>query len=322
MRITNSMVKAYQRCPRQYWYKFDEKIVPRSVALPLKRGSWLHELLETKYSGGDWRARNEELAREFNGMFEEERIQYGDLPEICANIMMAYEYTWRDEDREFDVLCVEEEFEVPLPHGHTLVFKVDGIIEDEWGKWLLEHKSHKTLPNSEYRFIDMQSARYVWGLNKLGWDLTGVLWNYIRTKEPTKPPLLKSGGISKAKRYDTDAFTLLRTLKEYGLDPHDYRDVIIKAKNNQSTFFRRERVPKPATVMKELVADVVHIADTIERGYHPTRSIDRSCTFTCSYLSVCSTSLYGGDVRDIIETHFQTATKETYYGYTDEESQA
>lgn len=312
MQITNSQAKAFLRCQNQYSYKFDRLLVPKMLALPLKRGSWLHELLEAHYRGEDWRQANEELAIEFNRMFEEERERFGDLPTICADIMQAYVYHWREEDAGFKILAVEETFEVDLPHGHTLKFRVDGIVEDDYGRWLLEHKSHKTYPNDNYRFIDVQSSRYVWALNKLGWEIEGVIWNYLRTKQPTKPKMTKMGRLSKAK-LDTELFTYVRGLKELGLDPRDYSDVISRLKKH-NTFFRRERVPKPKKVIETFVREIVHTADTIERGYHPDRSVERSCSHSCDYLELCMTELYGGDARQVQNLRYRGATEQDYYG--------
>lgn len=312
MQITNSQAKAFQRCRNQHHYKFDDLLVPQSHSLPLKRGNWLHELLEAHYLGIDWRERNAELAAEFNKLFEEERERFGDLPGICSDIMQAYCYHWREEDASFKILAVEQVFEVDLPHGHTLQFKVDAIVEDDYGQWLMEHKSHKTYPNDNYRFLDVQSARYVWGLNNLGWEIEGVIWNYLRTKQPSKPKMTKQGRLSKAKM-DTELFTYVRGLRELGLDPSDYRDVISRLKKH-NTFFRRERVPKPTKVIETLVKEIVHVADDIERGYHPVRSIERGCSFSCDYLDLCMTELYGGDAEQVKKLRFRSAGKDDYYG--------
>jgi hypothetical protein len=274
--------------------------------------------LETHYKGGDWTVRNDELAQEFDRMFDEEKDAFGDLPEICANIMESYVYHWREEDSTFEVIAVEELCEAELPGGHTLKFKFDGIVEDEYGRWLMEHKSHRTIPGSTYRFIDMQTARYVWGLNEIGTygEITGVLWNYIRTKEPTKPQLLKSGRLS-SRKIDTDLLTYVQAIQEYGLDPRDYKDVILTLKRHND-FFRRERVPKPKSVIETLVKDSVIIADEIERGFEPIRSIERGCEFSCSFLDLCSVELYGGDGDDVRRSKYRKATGDDYYGYLED----
>jgi PD-(D/E)XK nuclease superfamily len=318
--ITNSMMKSYNRCHRQWDYKFNRELVPQFSSLPLKRGTWLHELLEAHYTGYGWRKRLTELTAEFNKLFDEEKEMYGDLPTICRKIMESYEYHYKKEDAEFDVIAAEQLVQVALPHGHTLEFKFDAVIEDEYGRWLMEHKSHRRIPTADYRFIDMQTAKYVWGLNQIGTygEITGVLWNYIRTKEPTKPKLTKKTGQLSRRRIDTDVLTYYKALVEYGLDPHDFRDVLSRLKKHQ-TFFRRERVPKPTKVIETLVKETVVVADAIEKGVKPIRSIERGCEFSCSYKDICIVELYGGDADDVLKRRYRPATTDDYYGYHLEE---
>jgi PD-(D/E)XK nuclease superfamily protein len=313
--ITNSQVKTWNRCKRQYWYKHGRMLLPKTAALPLKRGSWIHELLEAHYIGDGWEKKNEELTVAYNRLFDEEKELYGDLPTLCGNIMKSYCYHWREEDSNLQVIAAEEVVQVPLPHGHVMEFKFDLIVEDDWGRWLVEHKTHRTLPQADFRFIDMQTGKYVWGLNKLGkyGEITGVLWNYCRTKVPTKPHLNKNGELSK-KKIDTDLFTFVSAIKEYDLDPHEFRDVILRLKDH-NTFFRRERVPKPKKVIETLVKETVYVADEIERGYKPIRSIERSCEFSCPYLALCVVELYGGDADEVIRNKYRKATSEDWHGY-------
>lgn len=320
MKLTNSAIKSYQRCRRQYHYKFVDRLVPRHTELPLKRGSWLHELLEAHYSGEGWKQRNDVLAKEYNALFEEEREMWGDLPTICAHIMRSYEYRWRDEDSGLKVIEVEKEFEVELPHNHIMQFKIDAIVEDEWGLWLMEHKTHKSFPKSEYRFMDMQTTKYVWGLQQLGYDITGVMWNYLLTVEPKKPKLTKLGKLSRAK-IRTDAITFIEAIREYGLDVDDFKGDIIRLRDHND-FFRRERVPRPPQVAERLIKEAVATADEIERGFLPIRSIDRSCDMFCPYMDLCITSLYGGDTKGIERMKFQVATHKDYYGYADDKENA
>lgn len=315
MIVTNSMLKTYLRCRRQFWYKFQKQLVPvKEGALPLKRGSWLHALLEEMYKGGDWRTVHETLTADFNRMFVEEREYYGDLPTHCFRIMRAYEYFWRDADREFEVLEVEKTFDVPLPHGHTYRFRLDGLVADGYGTWIFEHKSHLSIPRSDYRFIDPQSARYFWGLENLGVPITGILWNYLSTLSLSTPQLTATGRLSRRK-IRTDPFTYVEGLKSLGIDPADYKSDIIKVKQRLPELYRRERVPKPPKVAERLVEEMVYVADEIERGIKPIRTIERSCETQCSFLPLCLTSLYGGDSDQIRSTQYRKATASDYYAF-------
>ena len=314
MLITNSMQKTWQRCHKSFEYKFVRNYVPNSPPLVLKRGKWLHELLEAHYVHGNWKKRHKQLTKEFNTLFEEEREMYGDLPGVCERIMEAYVYNYRKEDKGITVVAAEEVIEIPMPHGHTMQFKFDMILEDEYGVWLGEHKSHRNYPSAEYRFIDSQTAKYVWGLNKLKkyGKITGIWWNYLRTVPPTKPKLNKDGTLSKRK-INTDLFTFVRALKEYGLDPSDYRDVLLRLKQG-STFFKRDRVPVTPDVSKTLVKEMVLVADEIERGVDAVRSVSPDCV-RCPYMQPCLTSLYGGDEAMILKARFREGNAEDYYAF-------
>lgn len=326
--LSNSMAKAWQRCHKQYGYKYIQLITPRTSGLPLYRGNWLHELLEAYYNTGKWKWRHKELTKEYNKLFDEEKMMYGDLPTICGAIMVGYLRKWRAEEENWNIVGTEMQFDVPLPHGHTFRLKLDALVEDEWGLWLMEHKSHKKIPDSNYRFMDIQTARYYWAIEQVGYEPIGVLWNYIRTKVPTVPKLAYAGTkrerMSTAK-IDTDAITYLKAVKDFGLDPRDYRDVILALKNNES-FFVRERVPKPKEVSRRLVKDLVIIADEIEeaqdRGTDLIRTIDRSCAYMCSFTQPCLAELYGGDAKQILKANFRDATAVDYYANPEKEDSA
>ena len=319
MRISNSLAKSYLRCQRQYDYKYHRLLTPKTHGLPLYRGNWLHELLEARYKTGDWQKRHKELTQDFLTLFEEERELYGDQPTICGKIMESYDYRWNKDEEYWTILEVEKEYEIELPgSNHTFVFKIDLLMEDEYGIWLVEHKSHKTIPDDTYRFIDIQTARYIWALKELGIPIIGVMWNYLRTKEPTKPHMNKNGKVSRAK-LDTDLFTYVSTLQENGIDLREYKDVILALKKN-NTFFRRVPMPKPDIIAETLIEELVTTADQIERGDPPVRTIDRSCTYMCSFTDLCVTELYGGDTSLMLKTKYRKATKKDYYANPEKEA--
>jgi hypothetical protein len=63
--------------------------------------------------------------------------------------------------------------------------------------WLLEHKNHKSFPNADHRWRNLQSSVYIRFIEMMGWwKVEGTLWDYIRSKPPTRPQILKSGGVS------------------------------------------------------------------------------------------------------------------------------
>jgi len=318
MIITNSMVKSYQDCKKAYTFKYPQQLLRKTGArsLPLKRGVWLHKLLETMYLGGDWREVHKELSKDYDRLFDEEKDLYGDLPTHCFRIMRAYDHYWKLADKDLRIIEVEKTFIVPLPHGHSFKFTLDGLVEDEYGFWLFEHKSHLSIPTSDYRFMDPQTARYFWALEQLGYPMVGVLWNYLSTLNLSKPKLTQKGALSRSK-IRSDPYTFSEGLKDLGLDPREYKDDIISVKRRLPTLYRRERVPKPAKVSETLVKDMVHIADEIERGYRPLRHITRTCE-RCEYMMLCLTQLYGGDAQQVRKSQYRKAISGDH-SYSNEE---
>lgn len=304
MEISNSKANTYRRCRRKYFYKYELHLRAKDVALPLKRGSWIHELLEADASGGDWEERHEELCVEYNRLFDEEKDKYGNLPDECERIMRSYKYWWREEDKDMDVLATELDLAIPMPHGHTLVAKIDRVTRDEWGTWAWEHKTHAKFPSANWRFIDVQSSLYAYALNKDGrfGPVTGILWDYLITKPPTIPTINKDGSLSK-RRINTDLLTFVTTLKTHGIPLKPHREKI-EALKRHNDFFKRERVPRDKIVVKTLVKELIRTADEIERGVIPYRTIDKSCEFMCEYHDVCLTELYGGDASRMIRKKF------------------
>lgn len=257
------------------------------------------------YLEKDWRKEHKELSKAFDGLFDEEKIIYGDLPTHCYRIMRAYDSYWREADRDLKIVEVERTFQVPLPHGHIFKFTLDGLVEDEYGFWLFEHKSHKAIPDDDYRFLDPQTARYFWALEQLEYPMVGVLWNYLSTLNLSKPELTQKGALSRRK-IRSDPHTYVEGLIDLGLDPKDYRDDIIRVKQRLPELYRRERVPKPPLVSETLVKEMVYIADELERGFKKIRTIDRTCV-RCEYKSLCITALYGGDVKQVLNRQYRKA---------------
>lgn len=324
MLVSNSLLKTVSKCERQAYYKVIKKLAPNRTSVPLKRGSWLHELLEAHYSGYGWVKRHKELCAEFARLTDEEKDYYGNLPEDCYSIMRRYVYHYRNIDARLTIIAVEKVFELPWPHNHVFQGKFDLIVEDEYGRWLMEHKSHKKIPDDDYRFKDIQTNRYVWSLNKLGTygELTGVMWNYLVTSVPKKPQMTKGGRLSRRK-IRTDAITFLSAIKEYGLDPKDFRDDIMRLKKRSEDYFRRVPVPVHMPVVERLVKEGVLAADRLEeleRGRTPIRNIGPHCSFACDYEDLCIVDLYGGNSNLLIKAKYHREEPLSYHGTTEEVS--
>lgn len=329
--LTNSMLTAFRRCIKQAEFKYVHRLKPLRLGGPLKRGTWVHALLEEDAKGGDWRKLHKQLSRQFNEMFDEEKDFYGDMPTEIARVMKSY--FWHYKHDPWKYLETELELTAELPNGVLLRIKFDALIENQWGLWLVDHKSHKTLPNLEYRMLDTQSPIYTWVAHQNGYPVNGFIWNYLRWKAPTIPKMAYAG--TKRQRLslsaiDTDYPTMKRALKQYkeewGIDPKDYQDRLDRLKAVQyrpgepqsSPFFRRDVFEKQPDLVNRVLKEAMRSADRMNNydWSDPDaveRTVGRHCQFMCSYTDICTAQLLGHNLRPLLRQNYEVGDPMSYY---------
>lgn len=322
---THSMLKTFRRCPQQAFYKYELRLKPKVLGTPLRRGTWLHILLEEHHQGRDWRVKHRELSRQFANLLDEEREYYGDLPNDCARIMRSYE--WHYEMDPWKVLETEGTLEAELPDGTILRGRYDALIENQFGIWLVDHKSHRRLPDTTFRLLDAQSADYLWLAAKNKLKIQGFIWNYLVTKPPTVPKMTLQGRLSKVK-IDTDYPTYIAEVKrlkrEEGLKiTQEYIETANKLKSYQyrvgqpqlSSFFQRVVLEKSPEMVKRVVQEAYRTSKRMH-NYDFTlpaeRSVDRSCSW-CSYKDLCTLELMGGNTKLLRKQQFTIGDPMEYY---------
>lgn len=311
--VSNSKLNTYRRCPRRYRFKYVEGLDRKKKVVQLERGTWLHSLLEEYYNGRDWLAKHKQLTKEFYNLFEEERIDLGDMPADCLRIMKAYLRTYQDDSKRYNVIDTELDETVTMPGGLKLRIIVDLILEDKRTGLLFawDHKSRENFESGENMLLDPQLTRYYYGLQRLGYKpLGGVGYNELRTKPPTVPALLKRGGLSQAKNIDTDVHTYMTAIRKHGLDPSDYADLLrLIAVREKDKFFRRTILPKDAPMIKAMMREVSETAIEIqfaEASDRFPRTFDKSCRWGCDFKDLCLAELHGADIDPMVKMNFTT----------------
>lgn len=328
---THSMLKTFRRCPKQAEFKYYHRLKPKRLGTPLKRGTWVHALLEAHGNGEDWRALHAKFTNEFNQLFDEEKDFYGDMPGEIYQIMLSY--MWHYKNDPWKYIANEMTLEAELPDGTIYRGKVDALIENQFGLWLVDHKTHKTLPDSNFRLLDAQSALYLWAARENGINVQGFIWNYIKWKAPSVPKLLVKGDRISDAACDTDYPTFVKALKKYKeenpttfkIRPQD-KEKAARLKGQQyefgkiqtSDFFRRQVLEKSPSMIERVLKENFHTSmrmhdydfsetDTVERV------VDRGCSFSCSYVDICTTQLMGGNIRPLIKQNYIVGDPNDYY---------
>lgn len=337
---THSMLKQMARCPKATQYKYAERLKPRMLTKrdkPLQRGTWFHSLLQEHYAGRSWKAMHMELVAKYNELFDEEKEALGDLPRELAALMKSYlwHYGYDREDpfHGWDVLGTEVTLECPWPDSPdgTDIYRcrVDILYRDEWGLWIGDHKTHKSLPDTTFRLLDAASPLYIWCARENGYDVRGFMWNYVRTKPPSWPELVYVGKPQERlshRQIETDYPTFKRALKYYGLDLDEHRGELNRLKAQRwkhgapqsSPFFRRDSLEKTDEMISRVVAVAMKTRDRLheydwEDADMVERSPDRSCTYMCSYTALCETELFEGDAPILRKKLYKIGDPLDYY---------
>lgn len=308
-KISNSKARTWRRCPKKYEYKYVQRLRRKEKALPLERGTWMHELLQTYYDAGDWRKTHKRLKRRFNNLFEDERALLGDLPGECARIMAAYLREYEEEDGHLRIVDTELNEYVTLPNGLRVQVIVDLVYEDDMGLWIMDHKFRGQFESPENMRLDPQLTVYYWALEVLGYPCVGTVYNEVLTKPPTIPKLTaKTGRLEKRSNMFTDQYTYAQAVKAHGFDLGDYADILkIIGLSQKDKFFRRTYLPRDKAMVRNTMRDLTWTAQEIMDAEHTgrfPRSQDKSCKYGCEYKDVCLTQFHGGDAESIIKAYF------------------
>jgi hypothetical protein len=346
MAYNQSRIKMFRRCQRQYAYRYDtagklglepEKEMVRKVkSKGLEKGTWMHKLLEAHHRawagvpGKPWEKVHKKLKKKFKSLFEEEREHLGDLPTECENLFRGYLRFWGEDIDRYTVAklkdgspAIEFVVEVSLKkYGIKGKFKgqVDLLVEDnDWGGlWIWDHKNVKNIPGDDERMMSPQNCMYVWALRKMGYDVRGFVYNYLRTKPPTIPAVYvrsgkygAAGTLRQTPSMDTDYYTYLQAIKDAHGDQWKnaakliYKGYLIHLKERQWMWYRRVPMPVEDEKIQEALAEfLVSIQDIIRRDTkHPPRSYFYSCRWNCEYHELCTAEFAGLDIEGFLKDY-------------------
>jgi ATP-dependent helicase/DNAse subunit B len=325
------------------------KLARKAGSRPLKLGQVVHSLIEAHLKGNSWLDALAEYQKEYEKLLFEEKQQLGDIPGDASRIMEGYLAQYKNDGLDYPF--VELEFNVPLftpeemailqekyralgidfPSEIIFTGKIDAIAMDSQGQiMVVEHKTHQKLPDAGSEMMDMQTALYLKAIQlmfpkeKEYWA-DGILWDYIRTKAPCIPEVLKSGKLTTRANIDTDFTTYyMAILNTPGQSPDDvyYRDILARLQEKPNQFFKRVFLPRPnQDMVEEIWEDLQNtaIAIAVDGARARVKNLGSSCTF-CEYQPLCHARMFftQDDVDFLIKAQYQERKKEGVESGTNE----
>lgn len=324
-----SAIKTWRKCQMLYNYRYIRQLKKRRPAVPLIRGSIIGELLDKRAERKKPTKVIQKYEEEYGKLFSAERELYGDIIPECLRIVDNYKALYKNEgltylkgkDGKPYELIVETEFTV---EGQKVHFQghIDKLVQDENDMVLvLDHKSHKVIPDANTRFSDLQLLTYIWLLPLSGYPKPdGLIWDYLRTKPPAIPELLKKGGLTRRANIDTDYSTYLAEIEKHGLNPEDYQEELQRLKvSSAGRYFDRVKLPSPPKgmidqVVKEFKSTIIQIRDVSKTGTY-VRNMGRDCSW-CEFFDLCSAEIRGLDTNFILKTEYVQVEGDPHYGKT------
>ena len=309
-KVSQSKVNTWRRCRYAYHLKYVEKLEPKKKARPLKFGDIIHKMVEADVTGKNpMKVLNQE-AKINEKLFDAEREMYGNIVEDIRYIMTAYFDYWDQQPNQIEYLPIkkkwaEHEFEIEIADGILAKGKIDAFAKFRKLKTLVEHKSHKNIPNEEHRWRNLQSVFYIRIAQMLGWmTCEGTMWDYIRSRPPTRPEILKSGALS-SRSLDSLPQVVEDVIKQNKLVRADYKEMIDQQLKNRSNYFVRVFTPANknviARVFDEFIATSREMAEY--HGVRREKTFGQHCTW-CGYRALCAAELKGHDADFIREREF------------------
>lgn len=313
-KVSHSKVKLWRRCRHAYHLKYVERLEKKRVARPLQFGRLVHSMLEYDACGKDAGDVIKEIPLKEQKLFKAEREMYGDILSDVQCIMSEY-FDYYPENSLVPIKVqgryAEHEFEVVATPGISLVGKIDMIARTPNKlRWLVEHKSFKNMPTEDDRWRNTQSTLYYRVVDMLGWKMPdGICWDYIHSKPPAWPPLLKNGQMTR-KAVVTLPSRVREALKKYKLPEEDYADVVEAAKARRSHYFQRTFNPVKPSVVQHVWEDFVRTSNEMAdcHGKRHERNIDRHCSW-CDFEPICRAELSGHDTAFIKRNDYRERAK-------------
>lgn len=313
-----SSLKTFRHCQMKYKYGWIENLQSRRPAPPLIRGSMIGECLDAMSSKKSIKPILAKFQEEYGKLFKAEQEEYGDIVGEVERIVTRYKKVYKDDGLTYlkgkDGFPYEILVETDFKAGNIDVHftgHLDKLVKDNEGRVLvLDHKSHKVIPDVNARYNDLQLLTYIWLLPLSGLPKAqGVLWDYLRTKSPTVPEVLKNGQLTKRANLDSDYDTYLQAIKDNNLNESDYTDVLERFKaEGGNRYFERVIVPAPQKEMIDnMVSDfkqtIIQIHDVTKSGGF-TRNMSRDCN-RCEFYNLCQAELRGLDSKFIRKQEFK-----------------
>lgn len=317
LEVHQSSINLWRRCRYAYYLKNVQGLVRRRKSRPLQFGTMVHSMIEAYANGDDPMETLDAINIKDAKLFRSEKEEYGEIIDDIRVIMTEY-FEFHGEDsiryQRMNKRGAEHKFKIEIAPGVVLAGKIDAFGKTPNKlRWLVEHKTFSQMPTEDHRWRNLQSSLYIRVNDIMGWPaVDGTLWDYVYSKPPSYPQVLKSGKMSQ-RGIDSLPTRVIATLKENKLDPKNFKTMIDSVTANRKRYFQRIFTPKKRKVIDLVWNDMLETVRemAVLVGVSKAKTIDKHCQW-CEFEPLCRAEFVGADVDYIREKEYHVG--KDYYG--------
>lgn len=170
-------------CPHAHDLQYKQRWQPPTVSAPLEIGKLWHSALEAHYRSLSAGGSNSPGALRRARTSVRHLLDASASPHVATIEFMYGRYLDRyGLDSQWKILGVEHELVAPLPwpgHGPRFIVKgrIDLVVREAGRLLIVDHKSHRYLPDQQEYALNDQFALYEFLLNQMGKQVFGSIYN-------------------------------------------------------------------------------------------------------------------------------------------------
>jgi len=332
-------------------------------------GELYHKFQEVYYQSGDEEAAHIAMKAlyEDTDTSKMDQVELDGLMELATAVTSGYVNMWKKKDKHTATLATELTFAIPISDKIAYAGTIDRIYLDaDQRLWLKDYKTAASI--ERYRSaseMDRQISRYLWAMQRLcrgegyillpspdtshesgnEWipisetafgaaiarmEVYGFEYDIVAKDVPTRPELLKKGGLSVAKAQKTTYALYLEALlahgwAQYATNPDGdlflvtddkYEEMLQHLKNQEdesgNKFFRRFEVRRHQEEMDASMIEFLAQAGEAEalrtsEGHSALiyRNVTHDCSWDCPFKQVCIGTMDGSRMDEVIGLFYE-----------------
>lgn len=180
--VSHSEVESALRCERAHYYGYGLGIQRKSESTSLRRGTLGHQALDAYFTSLKDGYAHETAVVVAETFIVNYMTAHPFDTEIATEVLTTIRFFFEARPfRNWEVISVEEEFQLPITETLVFPFVVDLVAKDPYGDiWIIDHKFMYDFITPEEAELNGQLAKYMGALRAMGYRVDHAAYSVLR----------------------------------------------------------------------------------------------------------------------------------------------